>query len=66
MTGMPHKHDWRLGTDKSMLITPRHIRVISMLLHEQTMISPIAAHTFMLLFYAFISCFSGVGHDKGK
>ena len=24
MTGMTHKHDWRLGTDKSMLITPSH------------------------------------------
>ena len=51
---MPHKHDWRLhGTDKSMLITPRYVCVIFMLLHEQTMISPIAARIFMLLFHAF-------------
>ena len=61
MTGMPSKHDWYApsnvtaacqSTPESMLITPRHICVTIMLLHEQTMIYYIASRSFMLFFHA--------------
>jgi hypothetical protein len=54
--------DWRLGTDKSMLITD-HTKAWLRDIHAPAWVDDDFSHRSPHI-HAFISCFSGVGHDN--